>query len=83
MNEDIDFTYILSGNGYMATPIKTNLLLGEFEDYIRDRSEKIHKNSHDTIFKLGAIEFVNPKVNMVSDYTRCCPIIQLTPEYYE
>uniref|UniRef100_A0A6M3XPU7 Uncharacterized protein n=1 Tax=viral metagenome TaxID=1070528 RepID=A0A6M3XPU7_9ZZZZ len=54
--------YILSGQGMRAMAVHSDLNLLEFQDFIREHSERLHADSYDTVFRWSAIEFINPKV---------------------
>lgn len=62
------FVYIITGNGYKAMPVHSDLGLDEFNDYIRSQLWKPHKDSHELIFTWGTQDFVNPNVYCVDDY---------------
>jgi len=74
------FYYILvsdsvAGSPRHATPFKTQMNYLEFEDWVKTRTEKIHPKGKDTVFVMGAMEFVNPVVMMVDDFKNHCPYI--------
>lgn len=64
----IEYRYILTGAGYMAMPVASDLNYGEMIELIKKTSKKIHPKGTDTIFKWGTAEFVNPQVKMVDDF---------------
>ena len=69
------YKYVIVGNGLKAMPIHSDMLLPEIQDYVRNRSKKIHEDSHDTVFSWGTIDFVNPKVMMVSEFADILPAL--------
>lgn len=70
------FNYILKGNGNMAVPVSSDMNSFEIQDYIRRNSRKIMKNSFDTVFSFGVIDFVNPEIITVDDFHKnLCYII--------
>ena len=75
MKMEREFIYVLVGNGYMAMPVKSSLSYLKMKDHIRTNSRKIHKNSHETVFSWGTIDFVNPEIMMVSDFAQRSPAL--------
>jgi len=69
------FKYIISGNGYKALAVHSSLNWIEFKEYVRSRSERIHPEGTDTVFKWGVLEFVNPKVFGVEEFADYLPAI--------
>lgn len=68
------FKYILTGDGYMATPIHSEMNFLEMEDYIRQVSRPSTKREK-PCFQLGVWELINPKVMSVNDYANRLPIL--------
>ena len=74
------FYYIIVGDtpsGYPrgAAAVKSNLNYIQFKDYIDSKTEKLHESGKDRIFRLGAIDFVNPKIMFPEDFKNYCPYI--------
>ena len=68
------FKYILVGDGYMATPIHSEMNWLEMEDYIRRVSAPRTKREK-PCFQLGVWEFINPRVMSVNDYADMLPLL--------
>lgn len=62
------FKYIITGDGYMALPVKSDMNWLQFRDYIREQSYP-RKKREMPCFKWGVIEFVNPQVMSVNDFS--------------
>ena len=74
------FYYIIMGDtpaGYprAAAPFKSTLCWFEFKEYIDERCEQLHESGKDRVFRLGAVEFVNPKIMCAEDFKNYCPYI--------
>jgi len=69
------FRYVLTGNGCKAVPVHSDLNYTEMCDYIREHSSNLHPDGHETIFRIGIIEFVNPQVRMVDDFADSGPYL--------
>lgn len=69
------YKYVIVGNGYKAMAIHSDMLWNELQDYVRFHSKKIHKDSHDTVFSWGVIDFVNPKVMLLSEFGDTMPAL--------
>lgn len=62
--------YIIKADGQRAFPVHSDLSLKELQEYVR-------KNSKSDIFRVGSLEYINPKVMTVEDFADCCPLIWL------
>jgi len=69
------FRYIIRGNGYKAVAVHSDMNLLEFQDYVREHSEKIHPSCRDFVFRIGVIELVNPEVMTIGDFADWCPFL--------
>lgn len=69
------FTYIITGDGNMAMPVKSDLNYIEFRERMKKQFVKIHPKGRDTIWKWGVLEFINPEVWMPSDYANHLPAL--------
>jgi len=67
--------YIIKGDCSKAVAVKSEMIYMDMEDYVRKHSKKIHKESYDIVFSLGAIDIVNPKVMSPNDFANCGPYI--------
>lgn len=67
--------YIIKGNHSKAIPVKSEMIHIELEDFIHKHSKKIHNDSYDVIFSIGAVEIVNPKVMSLNDFSNYGPYI--------
>ena len=62
------FKYIIRADGYMAIGVKTEMNWLEFRDYVREQSRPRNKREM-PCFMVGCVEFVNPEVMSVSDFS--------------
>jgi hypothetical protein len=69
------FQYIIKGDCFKAVAVKSEMNHMEMGDYVREHSKKIHNESYDRVFSLGAIDIVNPKVMSPNDFANCGPYI--------
>jgi hypothetical protein len=67
--------YILTGQGMKAMAVHSSLNLLELQDFVRERSVRIHPDSLDRVFRWGSIEFVNPKVFTRDSYVDYLPAL--------
>lgn len=57
----------------MATSVMSDMNLCALQDYVREHSQKIHPKSTDTIFRIGMIGFVNPRIQTPNDFANEAP----------
>jgi hypothetical protein len=69
------YKYVITGNGYKALSVHSDMNILEIQDYIRSHSKKIHEDSHDTVFSWAFVDFVNPRVMLVSDFVDFLPAL--------
>jgi len=64
------YHYILVGDNYRAVPVKSELLHDALAAQIRAESSYLHGDSNDTIYRIGAVEIVNPRLMFPGDFTK-------------
>jgi hypothetical protein len=69
------FRYVITGAGNMAIAVHSELMLDELTELVRARSKRLHPKGDDTVYSLGVIEFVNPKVYIGVDFLDRAPYI--------
>jgi hypothetical protein len=69
------YTYILRADGYKAMPIRSSLNYNDMKEYIRVHSKKVHPEGRDVVFRWGAINFFNPVVMTVNDFSNRLPAL--------
>ena len=69
------FKYVIRAEGCMAVAVHSDMNFLEFEEYVREHSEKFHPKGRDTLFRIGVIELVNPVVMMASDFVNFSPFL--------
>jgi hypothetical protein len=69
------FKYVIRAEGNMALVVQTEMNWLEFPEYIRKRTRKLHPKGHDTVYRYGVTEFINPVVMTLEDYANFCPAL--------
>lgn len=69
------FKYIIKGNNSKAIACRSEMNLFELQGYVRLHSKKLHPEGFETVFHIGAIELVDPKVMTPEDFVNFCPYI--------
>jgi hypothetical protein len=72
---NMQYQYIIKGDGIMALPVHSDLNCIEFENHIKDQTKKLHPKGHDTVWRWGVIEFINPKVISVDGFMNNGPAL--------
>jgi len=67
--------YIIRGDASKAVPVHSDLDFNGMCDHVREHSKKIHPDSIVCVFRIGAIEIVNPMVMMVDDFANFGPYL--------
>lgn len=67
------FKYVITGAGNMAIAVHSELMLDELTELVRERSKRLHPKGDDTVYNLGIMEFVNPKVHIGEDFLNWLP----------
>jgi hypothetical protein len=71
----VTFKYVIAGNGCKAIAVHSGLNLPDMQDYIREKSKKFHEDGDDRVFRMGAIELVNPIVYCANDFADRLPYL--------
>lgn len=69
------YSYVITGNGYKALPVKSELGFSELEKLIRMQSRSVGPGSTEMVWNWGVIEFINPKVHILQDYANTAPAL--------
>jgi hypothetical protein len=69
------YKYVIRAENSMALVVHSEMNWLEFQNYILRKTTKLHPKGHDTVFKYGVIEFINPKVMTLDDYANFCPAL--------
>jgi hypothetical protein len=69
------FKYIVAGNGSKAVAVHSSLNLTDMSEYVRVRSKRVCEDGNDTVFNIGVIKLVNPRVYCPSDFADFSPYL--------
>jgi len=69
------FRYVIRAENNMALVVHSEMNWLEFPEYIKSRSKKLHPKGHDTVYRHGVIEFINPVVMTLDGYGNFAPAL--------